>query len=873
MSYNITFRTETLGTESVEALRAKVLLMQQAYKTASTDVKSSVKAIADAEREAAQAAIAGDQSRARSRQAAAATERAALDGLIAKERELKRALDDVSVSQTRMMSGSMAATSALRELQGGIPTRALGSFLANTLGLGGAFQSLIPIIGIVAGGMELFHLATQKSKESTDAQIQNIHKLTDEIHKLNEEIAGIDDSKFKNLVAGSPGASSGIDAAASEARAAALSGAIALQRQTEAGITAKLRRGGVADNATFGTLSARGANSYYLQLAKDRDETRASAAKLETEQFKYRSQGGLDSSDSLGEAGKDAADRSEKAQRAAEQAARQAEERRRAIDEFGRKELSPVEAIYARRDEAAKRNKFSSDERAQLDAGAERDVQAELKKQEYAQGKDRLSKYESQAHGLDSDQEAGMRRAAELIIAALKQYNAEHNRSVTESGAEAVRASAGRGAFADRMTGLNPQLSDAEKIAEIHRQDLATAQEKYQIELATAAKLATAAEQDDARHKADLANELELQGIKERNIEQLQVLQNKQLEEYGNAVGKLFDALASRRPGAITDLLRSEVMSLGKTITENLAKEIWPTIQKAIPHAAAGSGLGKILQGTPFGPSPEKVALDANTLATQQNTAAMTGNGSTGAGAGAAGGSGTGTGSGGTGSGTSGSGSGFGLNAGTIGLVAAAGAGAFAAISGFKKGGAGGALQGTGAILGTAALFDPEPISKGILAGAALVTGLLGGFLNNPQRRANAINHELGQAQYNAPTALNVTQSSGMGFADFDAKGNLRTSNFSPYPQVTQGFTWTQTHGLFDGPPTFYNVPGGQKSQFGAAMAPPVVNHYYTIHAIDTQSFAEAMNKNHMAVSNAVAKGLQNAHGSLTAEVQNAARG
>ena len=119
-----------------------------------------------------------------------------------------------------------------------------------------------------------------------------------------------------------------------------------------------------------------------------------------------------------------------------------------------------------------------------------------------------------------------------------------------------------------------------------------------------------------------------------------------------------------------------------------------------------------------------------------------------------------------------------------------------------------------------------------------------------------------------------MTQSSGGTFADFDARGNLRTSDFSAIPTVRQQSTWEQTHGLFGGPPTFYTVPGGQTSQFGAQVpAPaqaPVVNNNY-ISAMDVQSFADFANKNHAAIGNAAATALQNAHGRLSSEVQRTA--
>ena len=64
-------------------------------------------------------------------------------------------------------------------------------------------------------------------------------------------------------------------------------------------------------------------------------------------------------------------------------------------------------------------------------------------------------------------------------------------------------------------------------------------------------------------------------------------------------------------------------------------------------------------------------------------------------------------------------------------------------------------------------LSSAIPIVGGL---ASLALPLIGGLFNGPQQRANKINSELGQAQYNAPQALNVTQSSSGTFTDFDAR-------------------------------------------------------------------------------------------------------
>jgi hypothetical protein len=210
-----------------------------------------------------------------------------------------------------------------------------------------------------------------------------------------------------------------------------------------------------------------------------------------------------------------------------------------------------------------------------------------------------------------------------------------------------------------------------------------------------------------------------------------------------------------------------------------------------------------------------------------------------------------------------------------VGIAGAVVGGGLAAYSDFKKGGAGGALSGIGAIAGTAAALDPEPISKAVLAVAAIALPLIGGFFNGPQKRTNAINSELSANQYQAPTALNVTQGSNGGFTDFGVRGNIRTSDLSPYPQTTNPYLWEQTHGLFGGPPTYYQVPDGQTSQFGGGAAPaPTVQHIYqagAISTIDSTGFQALAERNGPALGNVVASQMANSHARLTAEVQRAA--
>lgn len=69
---------------------------------------------------------------------------------------------------------------------------------------------------------------------------------------------------------------------------------------------------------------------------------------------------------------------------------------------------------------------------------------------------------------------------------------------------------------------------------------------------------------------------------------------------------------------------------------------------------------------------------------------------------------------------------------GTAGVVAA---GTFGVVNGVRQGGAQGTLTAASSALGTAAALDPEPISKAILAAAALATGLAGSLIGDPKKR------------------------------------------------------------------------------------------------------------------------------------------
>lgn len=536
------------------------------------------------------------------------------------------------------------------------------------------------------------------------------------------------------------------------------------------------------------------------------------------------------------------------------------------------------------------------------------------------------------------------RRAEEFVISdATKRSHALDLESERGVGMRSFQFDRQRSA-AQRSAGLTPPGASqdmilASRIA-VSKQLQQIDQNEGQLQVNEAFKLYSQTSYDEVIKKQDAADKLvKISQETNRRIYQdttatldlIHDYQSRQMEEFRSEVGSLFNAVTSRDHMAVRDLMRSQLLSFGRTVTENAAQQyIYPVLQKAQGALHTTGTLGKLFSGTPFGPDPLKAGpkgtlLDPIYVKPAEGTLAS---------GGAAGGS----------SGIPGVGSlplmqgnslstiaaAMGLSSPSIpagggmgsdglplmlgnplsltalamgvpasatlssritagmGFAGALAAGGTAIYSGIKQGGVGGDLKAAGGAAGmagslvgsisslmklTGPLLSAIPIVGSVLSAAL---PLIGGLFNGPQQRSNQLNAELGGAQYIAPTALNVTQSSGGTFADFGYKGNLRDSGFSPYPQVREGSVWEQTHGIFGGPPTFYDVPGGQTGQFGAPVASPSIKqgdtHIWNVNAMDMQSFSDFASRNHMAIGNAVAKNADAGHLSLVRAMKRAAR-
>jgi hypothetical protein len=109
------------------------------------------------------------------------------------------------------------------------------------------------------------------------------------------------------------------------------------------------------------------------------------------------------------------------------------------------------------------------------------------------------------------------------------------------------------------------------------------------------------------------------------------------------------------------------------------------------------------------------------------------------------------------------------------GSAAVVAGGTMMAIQGFREGGARGNLQGASAVLGTAAAFDPEPISKAILTVAALITGFASTILGDPKAaRDEAIGKMLERNKFTMPESINVTTNMLGQSLDQDFRGRYR---------------------------------------------------------------------------------------------------
>jgi hypothetical protein len=238
-----------------------------------------------------------------------------------------------------------------------------------------------------------------------------------------------------------------------------------------------------------------------------------------------------------------------------------------------------------------------------------------------------------------------------------------------------------------------------------------------------------------------------------------------------------------------------------------------------------------------------------------------------------------------------------------VGLAGATYAGVTTALKDFSKGGGQGISAGIGAIAGTAALYDPEPISHMILSSVAAVSSIVSSLFGDPkQERQAAINHELQNDSYNStgyidshgnfvpgsePKSISYYGASTGASYDTNFQGGIRGGSFasttrdmydpsSAANQLRNGYlpppagTWidrgigygdqADNGGPTQRPTTANGVVVGQTPQ-QQALQQVIVQ----VSAMDSKSFLD----NAANISNALRKGIQMGH-PVVQEIQQA---
>ena len=323
------------------------------------------------------------------------------------------------------------------------------------------------------------------------------------------------------------------------------------------------------------------------------------------------------------------------------------------------------------------------------------------------------------------------------------------------------------------------------------------------------AKLKLAALEEEAARSTENFNIRDRQNqIEQERVLALLELDRRRKQEGREAIGRTFDALISRGAGGLGALVRSVGLSQVRTIAQNAGEGLSNAGGGFLGRIGQASGLGRFLGGTLFDPANAqntlKTSTDQNTVATQQNTAALLGVRSTvsGGGAGAlstiaglipgfspsldrASNAAAGT----RNLNTAGLISGLPLNTSNknfslgqgVGIAGAGLAGALGAINGFKAGGAQGILTGTGAIAGAAASIVALSGSTGpaapILAGIGLALAATAALIGDPKKnRDKALDRLVSNAAFSETTPLDFALStSGSGF-DYNKRGDIRAT-------------------------------------------------------------------------------------------------
>jgi hypothetical protein len=924
LSYNIKFDVQQQGAETIDQIARMMQNVQRATQATSAELKA-FEAVVRAEvaagnslSEALKSISSSAQGVPQNLRDIASAAQSATTNVVEIDVAARNLGNTLSTHTVPQMA---AASGAIRTAFGDQSIRAVERFAVTTLGLGPIMQAAFPLIGAFAFGEMLVSLL-EKIDPLTKAEkalAQTTKEVDADFERLAKHIEGLQIKQITDELGKARGQNlarfySDSDALRDKAAIADLDRQITeVQKKLAPFQLAK----GIADSTLFsgaytmlGSIPGIGPEKYRAGYETKLRDLQAKRDDL-----------GFKGTDATQQSATDAAaehkDAIEEAKRRAAEAKAAAREATQALSQADQLDLDDLKASHevtltetvsfwekrlAAESSNAERYRAISNTLGHLYQDQNRVYDEAVKKirqtnlEEEKQAAEHGRKMANMFQELDDMAQAQAAKVAETAVkvANIRDKNAENE---TIGGLNQQRLGA------RRAGGLTPIGSTPEESAAIHLDELRKitdidrqeAQIRLQIEVGNLERIraeygATSEQYATQQGKVVEINQSANQKIYEDTTATLEAIHNEQkrkVEEFRSTAGEMFSALLGGSSG-ITGFLKSQVEGIGKTIFENIAQEAMPAIDKLIPHAKAGTPLGNILHGTKLGPQDDPLKTAGVTLTTAGDKLSAAADKLSGVG----GGGGTGAGSipglsgGGTAqfgsdltpeeaawlNGTSSPSSGIGAfisnNAGKIMGAAAAGAGAFAAFSDFRSGGAKNDIAGVGAGLGSAAgvlamtgVGAPVALGLGI---AAAATSLIASFLPDPKKlREDAITKHLAQAQYIAPESLNVQQDSSGNYMDFDSRGNIRQSSFRASPQVLEPYLhW---HGGTDGTQGFYNVPGRVTSPFGANSQAPI---NVTINAIDQASFAQFAQRNANVIGEAAATHLQNTDGRLAKAIQ-----
>ena len=170
---------------------AGLAVLKEQYSQATDEVRQSVQRVADAEKQATNAIAAGHTQLGAALKNAANIERESLNGLIAKQLELKTAVDAANGALGHQVSATIAAGAEMRVLEGAMPIRAAEQFIARIEGVAPVLQAAFPVFGAIALGEVLVRAdeAAYKLSERFDDIAKARKRATEEMKEFDRELA------------------------------------------------------------------------------------------------------------------------------------------------------------------------------------------------------------------------------------------------------------------------------------------------------------------------------------------------------------------------------------------------------------------------------------------------------------------------------------------------------------------------------------------------------------------------------------------------------------------------------------------------------------------------------------------------------------